>query len=60
MIESALSQIKTRKYYQTDQIDWMIEKKNWHSFQTIGKVVTTIGKNGKKRKKHVIILVVVK
>ena len=47
-IESARSQIETREYYQSDQIAWMVEKKNWHRLQTIGKVVTTIEKSGKK------------
>lgn len=45
-IESARSQIETREYYQTDVIDWMGEKNRWKGLKTIGKVVTTVEKNG--------------
>lgn len=45
-IESARSQIETREYFQTDDINWMEEKTRWTGLKTIGKVVTTIEKEG--------------
>lgn len=47
-IESARSQIEVRKYYQTDKIDFGIEKERWKGLKTIGKVVTTIEKNSQR------------
>lgn len=48
-IDSARSQVEIREYYQTDQIDWLEEKKRWSGLKTIGKVVTTTEKKGKKK-----------
>jgi len=40
-IEKAHGQIETREYFQTDDIDWIHDKKNWPGLQSIGMVKTT-------------------
>lgn len=46
-IEKARSQIETREYYQTNDIDWINSKDKWKGLSTIGMVQNTIEKNGK-------------
>ena len=45
-IEKAHGQIEKREYYQTDDIDWLDQKKKWADLKTIGMTVNTIEKDG--------------
>ena len=47
--EKAHSQIETREYYQTDDIGWLPQRKNWKGIKTIGMERKTIARrNGTK------------
>jgi len=49
-IEKAHGQIETREYYQTEDIDWLYDKKRWKSLKSIGMVETATEKDGVKTK----------
>jgi predicted transposase YbfD/YdcC len=44
-VEKAHGQIETREYYQTDDIEWMPDKKRWKGLKSIGMVETTTEKD---------------
>lgn len=44
--EKAHSQIELREYYQTEDIGWLRQKKDWKGIKSIGMVHKTIEKNG--------------
>lgn len=46
--EKAHSQIETREYYQTEDIGWLVQKKDWKGLKSIGMERKSIEKNGKK------------
>ena len=46
--EKAHSQIETREYYQTDNIKWLSQKKEWKGLKSIGMERKTIEKKGIK------------
>lgn len=46
--EKAHSQIEIREYFQTDNIKWLSQKKEWKGFKSIIMERKTIDKNGKK------------
>ena len=48
-VEKAHGQIEAREYYQTEDIKWLNQRKNWRGLQSIGMERTTITrKNGEK------------
>lgn len=47
-IEKAHSQIEIREYYQTEDIRWMIQKKNWKGLKSIGMEKNTLKRDGKE------------
>ena len=51
-IEKAHSQIEIREYYQTEDIKWLSQKKNWKGLKSIGMEEKTIQKNGKEEKEY--------
>lgn len=51
-IEKAHEQIEKREYYQTAEIGWLRQKKEWKGFKSIGMEEKTIVKNGKKEKEY--------
>ena len=53
-IEKAHSQIEIREYYQTEDIRWLSQKKNWKGLKSIGMEEKTIKKL--KRRKRISIL----
>jgi len=46
--EKAHGQTEIREYYQTDDINWMADKKKWKNLKSIGMVVTTVKKEDHK------------
>ena len=51
-IEKAHSQIEIREYYQTEDIKWLSQKKNWKGIKSIGMEEKTIQKKGKEEKEY--------
>ena len=50
-VEKAHGQIETREYYQTEDIEWLPDKKKWKNLKSIGMVETTTEKtDGTKTK----------
>lgn len=47
--EKAHGQIETREYYQTEDIRWMDQKKQWKGLKSIGMEKKTIWKDGKEK-----------
>jgi len=47
-VEQAHGQIETREYYQTDDIEWLYDKKRWKGLKSISMVETTTEKNNVK------------
>ena len=50
-MEKAHGQIEIREYYQTEEIKWLSQKKNWKGLKSIGEE-KTIQKDGKEEKKY--------
>ncbi len=48
-LEKAHNQIEIREYYQTEDIKWMSQKKEWKGLKSIAMERKTIEKNGEKR-----------
>jgi len=51
-IEKAHNQIEIREYYQTEDIKWLSQKKNWKGIKSIGMEEKTIQKKGKEEKEY--------
>ena len=51
-IEKAHGQIEIREYYQTEEIKWLSQKKNWKGLKSIGMEEKTIQKDGKEEKEY--------
>lgn len=51
-VEKAHGQIEIREYYQTEEIKWLSQKKNWKGLKSIGMEEKTIRKNGKEEKEY--------
>lgn len=51
-VEKARSQIEIREYYQTEDIKWLTQKKNWKGLKSIGMEEKTIQKDGKEIKEY--------
>ena len=51
-IEKARSQIEIREYYQTEDIKWLSQKKNWKGLKSIGMEEKTIRKDGEEIKEY--------
>lgn len=51
-IEKAHGQIEIREYYQTEEIGWLSQKKNWSGLKSIGMEEKTIQKDGKEEKEY--------
>ena len=51
-IEKAHSQIEIREYYQTEEINWLSQRKNWKGLKSIGMEEKTIQKDGKEEKEY--------
>ena len=49
-IEKAHSQLEIREYYQTKEIGWLPQKKNWKGLKSIGMEEKTIRKDGQEKK----------
>ncbi len=49
-VEKAHGQIEIREYYQTEEIRWLAQKKEWKGFKSIGMEEKTIQKEGRERK----------
>ena len=50
--EKAHSQIEIREYYQTEDIGWMEQKKEWKGLKSIVMEKKTLKKDGIKRKRE--------
>lgn len=50
--EKAHGQIETREYYQTEDIQWMIQKKDWKGLKSIAMERKSIEKNGRKKTEY--------
>lgn len=50
--EKAHSQIETREYYQTENIGWLFQKKDWKGLKSIVMERKTIEKAGKKNEEY--------
>lgn len=50
--EKAHSQIETREYYQTEDIGWLFQKKDWKGLKSIVMERKTIEKAGKKKEEY--------
>lgn len=50
--EKAHGQIETREYYQTEDIRWMIRKKDWKGLKSIAMERKSIEKNGRKKTEY--------
>lgn len=50
--EEAHGQIETREYYQTEDIQWMIQKKDWKGLKSIAVERKSIEKNGRKKTEY--------
>ena len=51
-VEKARSQIEIREYYQTEEISWLICKKEWKGLKSIGMEEKTIQKDGVETKEY--------
>lgn len=51
-IEKAHGQTEIREYYQTEEIKWLSQKKNWKGLKSIGMEEKTIKKDGKEEKEY--------
>ena len=51
-IEKAHGQIEIREYYQTEDIKWLSQKKNWKGIKSIGMEKKTIQKEGNEEKEY--------
>ena len=51
-IEKAHGQIEIREYYQTEQIGWLSQKKEWAGMKSIGMEEKTIKREGKEKKEY--------
>ena len=51
-VEKARSQIEIREYYQTEEIGWLSQKKEWKGLKSIGMEEKTIRAEGKEEKKE--------
>lgn len=51
-IEKAHGQTEIREYYQTEEIKWLSQKKNWKGLKSIGMEEKTIKKDGKEKKEY--------
>lgn len=49
-IEKAHSQLEIREYYQTKEIGWLPQKKDWKGIKSIGMEEKTIRKDGQEKK----------
>lgn len=49
-IEKAHSQLEIREYYQTKEIGWLLQKKDWKGLKSIGMEEKTIRKDGQEKK----------
>ena len=49
-MEKAHGQIEIREYYQTEEIRWLAQKKEWKGLKSIGMEEKTIQKEGRERK----------
>ena len=49
-IEKAHSQLEIREYYQTKEIGWLSQKKDWKGLKSIGMEEKTIRKDGQEKK----------
>ena len=49
-VEKAHGQIEIREYYQTEEIRWLTQKKEWKGLKSIGMEEKTIQKDGVERK----------
>lgn len=52
-IEKAHGQIEKREYYQTEDIGWNEEKKEWEGIKSIGMVRTTINGENKQERYYI-------
>lgn len=50
--EKAHSQIETREYYQTEDVGWLEQKKDWKDLKSIAMERKTIEKDGKKTEEY--------
>lgn len=51
-VEKAHGQIEIREYYQTEEIRWLAQKKEWKGLKSIGMEEKTIQKDGIERKEY--------
>lgn len=51
-VEKAHGQIEKREYYQTEEIGWLGQKKEWKGLKSIGMEEKTLEKDGKERKEY--------
>lgn len=51
-VEKAHSQIETREYYQTEDIQWLTQKREWKGLKSIGLEEKTIRREGVERKEY--------
>lgn len=51
-IEKARNQIETREYYQTEEIKWLGQRKEWKGLKSIGMEKKTIEREGKKKEEY--------
>lgn len=51
-VEKAHGQIEIREYYQTEEIKWLFQKKNWKGLKSIGMEEKTIKKGEKEEKEY--------
>ena len=50
--EKAHGQIEIREYYQTEDIKWLSQKKNWKGLKSIGMEEKTIHREGQEKKEY--------
>lgn len=51
-LEKAHGQVEIREYYQTEEIGWLSQKKNWKGLKSIGMEEKTILKDGREEKEY--------
>ena len=51
-VEKAHGQIEIREYYQTEQIGWLSQKKEWAGLKSIGMEEKTIKREGEEKKEY--------
>ena len=51
-IEKAHGQLERREYYQTEDIQWLAQKKEWNGLKSIVMERSTIEKNGKRTEEY--------